>query len=244
MDGFLGSYPWRTAWTGDLDITGFRRPVSYFREIVFGLRSAPYIAVHRPEHYGKEPTQQGQWSTTDSVSSWSWNGHERRPVVVDVYADADEVELHVNGAVVGRAAAGAANRFQARFETTFELGEIVAVAYRDGQEAEQTSLRSARGDVCVDVAVDRSELTADGTDLAYVDITLVDADGNLYNTADREMSIVLDGPGVLQGFGSAAPRSEESFTGDRHTTFDGLSHRRRPPDRRGHDHPHRLGGGM
>jgi beta-galactosidase len=123
--------------------------------------------------------------------------------------------------VVGRAAAGAANRFQARFEATFDPGEIVAVAYRDGHEAERTSLRSARGDVCVDVAVDRSELRADGTDLAYVTITLVDADGNLYTTADREMSVVLDGPGVLQGFGSAAPRSEETFAGDRHTTFDG-----------------------
>lgn len=41
------SYPWLLAWTGDIDITGHRRPASYYREIVFGLREAPYIAVQQ-----------------------------------------------------------------------------------------------------------------------------------------------------------------------------------------------------
>jgi hypothetical protein len=45
-------YPYLTAWAGDLDITGWRRPVSYYREIVFGLRTEPYLAVRRPEHHG------------------------------------------------------------------------------------------------------------------------------------------------------------------------------------------------
>src|SRR3712207_8625213 len=49
-----------------------RRTVSYYRETVFGLRSTPYIAVHRPQFHGR-PTAQSPWSWTDSVSSWSWN---------------------------------------------------------------------------------------------------------------------------------------------------------------------------
>ena len=47
-------FPWIVAGCGDIDITGHRRPASYYREIVFGLRAAPYIAVQRPEHHDDE----------------------------------------------------------------------------------------------------------------------------------------------------------------------------------------------
>ncbi len=45
---FLGRYPWLTARTGDIDITGHRRAISYYREIVFGLRREPFVAVESP----------------------------------------------------------------------------------------------------------------------------------------------------------------------------------------------------
>ena len=54
--GIAAPYPWLAAWVGDIDITGHRRPVSYYRETVFGLRHAPYIAVHRPQFHGR-PTR-------------------------------------------------------------------------------------------------------------------------------------------------------------------------------------------
>ena len=50
--GISAPYPWLAGWVGDIDITGHRRPVSYYRETVFGLRAEPYIAVHRPEFHG------------------------------------------------------------------------------------------------------------------------------------------------------------------------------------------------
>ncbi len=76
---FLGEYPWRTAWCGDIDITGHRRPQSYYREIVFGLRAEPYLAVQRPEHHG-EVAAGTPWTWSDAVSSWTWSGHEGAPV--------------------------------------------------------------------------------------------------------------------------------------------------------------------
>jgi hypothetical protein len=45
--------PYLLAGCGDIDITGHRRPASYYRQIVFGLRAQPYLAVQRPEHHGK-----------------------------------------------------------------------------------------------------------------------------------------------------------------------------------------------
>lgn len=217
----LGAYPWLTSWTGDLDITGHRRPVSYWREIVFGLRREPYIAVQRPELHGKAPTHVSNWAFSDAVSSWSWSGFEGRPVAVEVYADSDEVELLVNGTVVGRAPAGEDRRFRAEFEAVYEPGEIVAVAYRGGGELARTSLVSARGPVCLDTRVDRREIRADDTDLAFVEINLVDAKGTTHATADRAVTVTVEGPGVLQGLGSADPRTEETFATPTHHTYEG-----------------------
>ncbi|ABW12601.1 glycoside hydrolase family 2 sugar binding [Parafrankia sp. EAN1pec] len=216
-----GGYPWLTAWCGDIDITGHRRPASYYREIVFGLRGKPYIAVHRPERFGRAVRVAMWWSWSDSVSSWSWNGHEDRPVRLEVYSAADEIELLVNGRRVGTAPAGEKNRFKAEFETVYEPGEIVAVAYTGGRETGRTSLRSATGEVRLDAAADRTRITADDTDLAYVALTLVDGAGNLYNTADRKVAVEVTGPAVLQGFGSADPRPTENFFDTVRTTFDG-----------------------
>ncbi|CAN7362173.1 DUF4982 domain-containing protein [Paenibacillus sp. LjRoot153] len=218
--GIVGGYPWFTAWCGDIDIIGNRRPVSYYREIVFGLRKDPYIAVQRPEHYGKQVIPM-MWSWSDSVSSWSWSGYEGKPIKVEVYADAEEVELMVNGVSVGKAAAGEQNRYKAVIDTVYQPGEIVAVAYCGGQETGRMTLHSANGDVTMKVEADRTEISASDSDLSFVMISLVDKEGNLYNTVDRMVSVNLEGTGVLQGFGSANPKSEESFHDTKHTTFDG-----------------------
>ena len=76
LAGVVGPYPWLVAHTGDIDITGVRRPASYYREIVFGLRREPFIAVQRPENVGKEVVYSGPWSWSDTLDSWTWDGYE------------------------------------------------------------------------------------------------------------------------------------------------------------------------
>ena len=85
----------------------------------------------------------------------------------------------------------------------------------------EPALVSATGPVLLDARVDRTEIAADGTDLAFVELTLVDEAGSLHNTADRKITVELDGPGALQGLGSANPCTEERFTDAACTTFDG-----------------------
>jgi beta-galactosidase len=221
MGAFLGDYPWLAAWCGDIDITGRRRPQSYYREIVFGRRTNPYIAVQRPQHHGLVLAHASAWSWSDVVASWTWAGHVGAPVVVEVYADADEVELVLDAQSLGRAPAGADHRFRAEFETTYRPGLLVAVARRGGEEIGRASLRSASGPVLLDARADRAEISADAADVAFVELTLLDESGSLYNSADRKITVDVAGPGVLQGLGSANPRSEESFTDAVCTTFDG-----------------------
>ena len=215
--GFAGDYPWLTAWVGDLDITGVRRPASYYREIVFGLRSTPYLAIRRPEGYGRHMVS-SPWAWTDSLSTWTWAGREGKPMVVEVYSDADEVELLLNGNPLGRKPL---SRYRTEFEVPFTPGTVTAVAYRDGAETGRSELRTASGEVRLAVTVDRPVISAGVDDLAFVDITLVDADGVVCTGTSRRVEVTVEGPGTLQGLGSGDPRNAEPFTDATHPTFDG-----------------------
>jgi beta-galactosidase len=217
---FGAPYPWFLGHVGDIDITGHRRPASYYREIVFGLRSDPYLAVLRPERHGRELSAT-PWAWSDTVGSWAWSGAEGRPVTVEVYSDADEVELLLDGRSLGIAPVGEKNRFRATFEVTYAPGVLLAVARTGGEETGRFALRSASGPVGLAAVADRDVIRAGDEDLAYVTLTLQDADGTVVAGADREVTVTIDGPGVLAGFGSAAPATEESYLDDVHTTFDG-----------------------
>ena len=217
---FTAPYPYLLAGCGDIDITGHRRPASYYRQIVFGLRAQPYLAVQRPEHHGQTFTGT-PWAWSDSVASWTWPGSEGAPVSVEVYSDADEVELLVNGRSLGRRPAGEGHRFRAEFEAVYEPGELVAVAYANGAETGRHVLRSAAGPVRLRAEADRPVIFAGGGDLAYVALTLTDADGTCYTKADRPVTVEVSGPGVLLGFGSAAPSTEERFDATERRTHDG-----------------------
>jgi beta-galactosidase len=212
-------YPWLLAWCGDIDITGYRRPASYYREIVYGLRKEPYLAVFRPEHRGRRRLEM-QWAWTDTISSWTWAVPIGTPMEVEVYSDAEEVELILNGVSVGRQQTGAGNRYRALFKVPYQPGTLIAVAYDSGVEGSRTTLTSA-GEPKLVVTIDREELAATEADLAFVAVELRDASGNLATSADREISVHVTGSGILQAFGSARPVSTESFNTNRCTTFDG-----------------------
>ncbi|NNN29415.1 glycoside hydrolase family 2 protein [Streptomyces sp. S3(2020)] len=210
-------FPHLLAGSGDIDITGHRRPASYYREIVFGLRSAPYIAVRRPENHGLTPIG-GPWAWSDSLASWTWPGFEGKPITVEVYSDADEVELIGNGNSFGRRPVGAEHRFRTEFDIVYVPGELVAVAYRNGVETGRTSLQWANGPVRLTAESDRPVVQATGGDLAYVTLALTDAAGTLHTAADRQVEVEVTGAGELIGFGSAAPASHERFDAtERHT---------------------------
>ena len=218
-EALSGEYPWLAAWCGDIDLTGHRRPASFYREIVFGLRTEPYIAVQRPSRFGRR-AEEGPWAWSDSIASWSWHGFEGRPVVVEVYSDADEVELFINDRSIGRRPVGRDHRYRTAFDTVYEEGTVTAVAYREGAEPTRIRLRSATGQARLQVVAERPVIRADIADLAFAEISLVDGDGDVF-LDEREVTVAVTGPGVLQGLGSGDPVTEEGFTSATHRMFDG-----------------------
>ncbi|MFF1830701.1 glycoside hydrolase family 2 TIM barrel-domain containing protein [Paenarthrobacter sp. NPDC058040] len=218
--GLSAAYPYLVAFAGDIDITGHRRPMSYYRETVFGLAAAPYIAVHRPQNYGRSTASSG-WAWSDSVSSWTWAVPAGSPVVVDVYSSCDEVELIINDEVIARHRVGAEKAFIARFDTHYRAGELTAIAYHDGVEQNRTTVVTADGPVAIDVRADKDTVRADDTDLAYVEISLRDRHGTVVNNADRAITVTVTGAGSLAGLGTGRPSTQERFDAATCTTFDG-----------------------
>jgi beta-galactosidase len=221
VPGLEREYPYLTAWCGDLDITGWRRPASFYREIVFGLRAEPYLAVLRPEHSGHTIALQSPWAWSDSVSSWTWPGFEGETVTVEVYADADEVGLLLGGREVARAIVGTRRPMVATLETAYQPGALVAVAYRAGAEVGRTTLETAAGPLVLTAKADRSDLRSDDADLAFVAIELRDDAGRLIAADDRPVTVQVTGAGVLAGMCSANPKTAERFDASTWRTFDG-----------------------
>lgn len=217
---FAAPYPWRTAWCGDIDVIGRRRPVSYYREIVFGLRSRPYLAVQPPEHFDREP-RISQWSWSDAIASWDWDVVDGTPIRVEVYADAPEVELFVNGRSVGRAPAGPEHDFKAIIETSYERGELVAITHGRRGGEEQVRLATPAAGRRIRLEVDRPVIEASDADLAFVTVTIDDGDGRVHVRGSDELVITVAGPAVLQAVGNGDPRGEYSFAGSTVPTYDG-----------------------
>ncbi len=215
--GTAGPYPYLLAKCGDLDITGHRLPASYYREIAFGLRRDPYIAVHRPQHHGR-PTVKTPWSWDDVVGSWAWDVAAGSPVTVDVYADAGEVELFQDGRSLGVAAVGEVRDLTARFEIPWHPGELTALARRDGTVVGSHELRSADGTRVLRAGAEDGNLPGP---LAFVPIELTDAAGTLLCDRDARITVAVDGPGELAGLGTGRARTEERFAESSCTTFDG-----------------------
>ncbi len=203
--GFGAQYPCQLAYCGDIDITGFRRPASYLREMVFGLRNAPYIAVQSPAHYG-EKLIKTPWVLSDSHSSWTYPGFENKSVVVEVYSPGDEVELIINGVSLGRKPAGKAAGFIASFETVYTPGTIEAISYENGSEIGRHRLHSASSAASVSLEPESSEGR-----IRYVNICLRDENGLIYDADDCEISLSLVG-GTLLGLGSGDPKPLHNYT--------------------------------
>lgn len=217
---FSSVYPEKLAYIGDINILGYRRPISYLREIVFGNRKNPYIAVERVNRYGQQPSKT-TWMLKDNISSWTWPGYEGKPCVVDVYSNSEEVELFLNGASLGKKATGEMNDYTATYETYYEKGNLLAVSYDHGKETGRYNLQSSLKEVELCVETDREKMCANGEDLAFITVKLIDKNGTDNMWEKRKIHISVTGSGILQGFGSAEPSTDKSYDDTEWETYDG-----------------------
>ena len=204
---------------GVIDICGKKRPEVYWGELIWGLRKEPAIGVD-PVTHAKDFRGASMWRDTDAVESWSWDGCEGSRTGVVVYADADTVQLLVNGRSVGRKKV---KECKALFsKVTYEPGEIEAIALdAAGRETGRARLISATGATKLKLSPERTLLRANGQDLCFLDIDLVGENGVTRSSVDQKLTVEVTGAGTLQAFGSARPHMAEDFVSQSHTTYYG-----------------------
>ena len=221
-DGFipgisLAEYPWRTCYQGDLDLCGYRRPQSYFREAVWIGGTEPRIFTTHPEHYGEGFSGTG-WHWYDVLDTWTFDDkYLGKPVKTDVYTDADEIAFLLNGREIGRARP---EKAIATLDIPYEKGELTAVAYKNGVECGRSSLHTVGKPHAVTVAPEKTRFAADRRDLCYFDITIVDERGDRVPDAKCELNCLVDG-GELMGIFSGDPKNEDQYTSARCHAFEG-----------------------
>ncbi len=223
QEGFnvYSPYPWMLAYCGDFDITGYRRPVSYWREIIWGGRNhKPYIAVQRPENIGKE-LYFSQWSWTDSISSWTFPGFEGEKTVVEVYSDCEEVELFCNGKSLGRKMNNTEKKkCYVSWDVEYQPGTLEAVGFLDGKESGRALLRTAE-DAILTVKADKTGLKAGSEELAYVEIEYRTKEDDLDMFTDHRITLEAAGNIEIAGSGTANPRTEERYVDLEHQIYEG-----------------------
>lgn len=218
--GFGGEYPVYLAYCGDMDITGYRMPISYLREIVFGLRKTPYVSVQDPIHFEDEPSNT-PWAIPETLESWTWPGQEERMAKVYVFSPSEEVVLLCNDVEVGRAACGETTGYQAILNVKYEPGKLCAVGYTNGEEDGRFEICTASDELVIQTELSKTEIDADGSELSYLSIQLVDGRGVVHCEKEYQVTIATEGGIVLQGFGSANPYSTENFYDHCQTTYHG-----------------------
>lgn len=205
-----GGYPWHQAWCGDYDICGFKRPQSYFRDILWGVRDIPYIATHHPENFGKTVTI-SPWGWNPVSESWNFPGYEGKMLTVEVYSDQDEVELFINGKSQGRKPAGISQRNTASFDVVYEPGTVRAIAYSADKARGQFDLVTSEKPIRLNITADRKTIDKNYGDLSYLTTEVVDEEGRIVTYADNAVTFIVEGVGELQAVGNSNPKSEENY---------------------------------
>ena len=214
-------YPWRLANDADFDITGHKCPQGEYRSIVWGNGKTKLYSMH-PDTFGKREVV-SMWGFPYVRADWNYAGYEGKPVELVVFSAAEEVEILINGRSLGRRAVCTDRPMpcSVRFETVYESGEVTAVSYSGGKEISRDSLHTTGKAEKIRIAAEKDKMRADGHDLIFVNIEIVDADGNIVPDADTELNAAVSGVGLAAGFGSAAPVSEEDYTDDKARTYRG-----------------------
>lgn len=180
--------------------------------------------------------------TLHILPHWNWEGREGEVTPVFVYTNYPSAELFINGKSQGRRTKDmsvtvhnsadslslATFKRQQRYrlmwmDTVYEPGTVKVVAYdADGKPVAEKEMKTAGRPYGIVLEADRREIKADGKDLSFVTVKVVDRNGNLCPVADNEISFKVKGKGSYRAGANGNPASLESFQEPRMKVFNGM----------------------
>ncbi len=207
-------YPWNLAFCGDIDICGWKRPQSYYRDALWKEGQISLFVTPPVPSFKENPHREpwSKWHWLDAVSNWNWPGYENKPIEVNIYSSCRQVELFLNGKSLGKKPTDRSTKFIATWQVPYQQGVLKATGYdAENKMINSTSLVSASKAVIIKLSADRNNIKADNQDLSYITVELFDAKDNRNPLAEDLIKFEIEGPGTIAGVGNGNPRSLESY---------------------------------
>ena len=221
-----GQPEWHGAPCGDVDITGWRKPISHYREMLWKTRNMPmyewkdgqtsstpieddglYMAVKEPNGYHGE-IHTTMWSVWPTWESWTWPGWEGKAIEVEVYTKDPQVKLFLNDKLIDTKNISQDTEFKAVFTVPYEAGTLRAQTCWGRIKTLRTAGKPAR----LRLTPDRTVMTADGQSLTFVTVEVLDKNGIPVPDAAIDCEAVVKGAGNLLAFASADMKDTEPYT--------------------------------
>jgi beta-galactosidase len=169
---------------------------------------------------------QAQWIKDEPllqlVPHWNWAGSEEKPIRVMAISNADEVELALNGKVIGRKPIDPID-VTASWDVPYAAGKLEATGYKSGKEVSHFAVETTGEPAALQLIADRQALANDGRDTMPVTVQAVDAQGRIVPTAHPLAIFTTTGPCVILGVANGDPISHEPDKADRRSLYNGLA---------------------
>ena len=189
-------WPSRSSYFGIIDLAGFPKDVYYMYQSEWSDKATLHLFPH------------WNWNKGDSVDVWVY------------YNQANEVELFLNGKSLGRKSKPE-DVFHVWWRVPYEEGTLRAVSYNDGKQVLAEEIKTAGEPASIRLTADRQTITADGKDLSFVTVEVLDKDKNIVPTADNFIRFSVEGSGAIVGTDNGNPTDPNSLKKPERKLFNG-----------------------
>ncbi|MCX3265149.1 DUF4982 domain-containing protein [Pedobacter agri] len=192
-------YPWpaRSSYFGIVDLAGFPKDSYYMYQSEWTSKPVLHILPH------------WNWETGKSVEVWAY------------YNNADEVELYLNGKSLGKKSKQK-DDLHVLWNVNFEPGTLKAVSRKNGKDVLVREVRTAGAPAKIELIADRKNIKADGKDLSFITVRILDEAGNVVPNADNLVDFKIEGNGFIAGVDNGFQASLEPFKANYRKAFHGL----------------------
>ena len=217
-------YPWNLAYCGDIDICGWKRPQSFYRDALWKEKQLSIFVTPPVPSFPVNAHRESwsKWHWLDAVSNWNWTGYENKPIDVTAYSSCAQVELFLNGKSLGKKTTDRSSKFMAIWQVPYQQGELKAIGYdAKGKEIQSAILTTAATPVKIKLTADKKLIKANNQDLSYITVELLDAKNNRHPLAENLIQFKVEGDATIVGIGNANPTSIESYQADKRKAWQG-----------------------
>ncbi|MBN1408952.1 MAG: DUF4982 domain-containing protein [Calditrichaceae bacterium] len=168
---------------------------------------------------------QSQWTDKPMVHilpHWNWEGFEGLEIPVWCYSNCESVELFLNGKSLGEKNFSDTNDLHLVWKVPYSAGSLIAAAKIKGKTVCSDEVQTTGSPAKIILTPDRLEINADGEDLSYVKVEIVDKEGRVCPNADNLVHFKIEGEGIIAGVDNGNPVSHEYFKASERKAFHGL----------------------